>query len=134
MSSLKQFLLTVVNWILNLRSSVPVLSLPTRGEFYLQELHLRQLALLEAVKLRPPLPLQRPEDPLILEEYRQLENNYPLEFNSEQMYQDLLAEREVAAVLEAQATMGEWWGIASEFERQQWLTKARAVQQQVNEQ
>jgi len=123
----------IISWVLTLRSPVPLLNLPTRGEFYLQELQLRQVALIEAVKLRPTMPFQRPEDPLILEEYRQLESNYPLEFNSEQMYQDLLAEREIAAVLEAQATMGEWWQICTEAERQCWINKARAVQQQVNE-
>lgn len=106
------------------------LYLPTKGFFYCQEQQLKQIALQEAVRLRPIRPLYNPEDLWILEEYKQLESQHPTEFNSDQMYQELLAEREIAQVLEAQATMGEWWQIASETERQQWLNKARKLQQQ----
>lgn len=104
------------------------LSLPPKGDMYLKELQLRQIALIEATRIRPSLPLYRAEDVELVEEFRALEELDPLEFNSERMYEDLLAEREMAEVLQAQATAGEWWGIATPAERQKWLDKARALQ------
>jgi hypothetical protein len=98
------------------------------GEIYQQELQLRQLALQEAVLTRPTRPFYREEDQLIIAEYEEIAAADPLNFNTEQMYEDLIAERQLAELLEAQATMGEWWGIATERERQAWLDKARQLQ------
>lgn len=113
-----------------LRSSYLALNLPTMSEVYAQELRLRQIALQQATLLRPTRPYYREEDQQIIAEYQELEASYPLEFNTEQMYEDLIAERQLAELLEAQATMGEWWSLALESERQAWLAKARQLQQQ----
>jgi len=103
------------------------LSLPTMGDLYQHHLQLRQIALLEATRIRPSQPLYRDEDQALVEEFRQLEEIDPLQYNSERMYEDLLAERELAEVLQAQATMDVWWGIATAREKEQWLEKAREL-------
>ena len=128
MEYLRRLWLRAVNWILTRRASVNGLCLPTLGEIYQQELQLRQLALQEAVLTRPTRPFYREDDHQIIAEYEEIAAADPLNFNTEQMYEDLIAERQLAELLEAQATMGEWWGIATEHERAQWLSKARQLQ------
>ena len=128
MEYLRRLWLRAVNWVLTRRASVNGLCLPTLGEIYQQELQLRQLALQEAVLTRPTRPFYREDDHQITAEYEELAAADPLNFNTEQMYEDLIAERQLAELLEAQATMGEWWGIATEHERAQWLSKARQLQ------
>lgn len=98
------------------------------SEVYQEELQLRQIALQQAVLTRPTRPYYRDEDQEIIAEYQQLEELDPLQFNTEQMYADLIAERQLAELLEAQATLGEWWQLASEQERQLWLARARQLQ------
>ena len=125
-------LMSWVQWlsskILSIRGQQLQLGLPTLGEIYQQELQLRQLALQEAVLSRPTRPFYREDDHQIIAEYEEIAAADPLNFNTEQMYEDLIAERQLAELLEAQATMGEWWGIATEHERAQWLSKARQLQ------
>jgi hypothetical protein len=61
-------------------------------------------------------------------EYEEIAAADPLNFNTEQMYEDLIAERQLAELLEAQAGMNEWWLIALPEERQAWLDRARQLQ------
>ncbi len=105
------------------------MNLLTLGEIYQQELQLRQLALQEAVLSRPTRPFYREDDHQIIAEYEELAAADPLNFNTEQMYEDLIAERQLAELLEAQAGMNEWWLIALPEERQAWLKRARQLQQ-----
>lgn len=128
MEYLRRLWSKAVNWVLTRREYASTLCLPTLGEIYSQELQLRQLALQEAVLTRPTRPFYREDDKLIIAEYEELAAADPLNFNTEQMYEDLIAERQLAELLEAQATMGEWWLIATEVERQRWLSKARQLQ------
>ena len=129
MEYLRRLWLRAVNWVLTRRASVNGLCLPTLGEVYQQELQLRQLALQEAVLTRPTRPFYREDDHQIIAEYEELAAADPLNFNTEQMYEDLIAERQLAELLEAQAGMNEWWLIALPEERQAWLEKARRLQQ-----
>ena len=126
-------LMSWVQWlslkILSIRGQQLQLGLPTLGEIYQQELQLRQLALQEAVLSRPTRPFYREDDHQIIAEYEELAAADPLNFNTEQMYEDLIAERQLAELLEAQAGMNEWWLIALPEERQAWLEKARRLQQ-----
>ena len=128
MEYLRRLWLKAVNWVLTRRASASTLCLPTLGEIYQQELQLRQLALQEAVLSRPTRPFYREDDHQIIAEYEELAAADPLNFNTEQMYEDLIAERQLAELLEAQAGMNEWWLIALPEERQAWLEKARQLQ------
>jgi len=119
---------TLLEWILQIRPATVQLGLPTLGEIHSQELQLRQLALQEAVLTRPTRPFYREDDHQIIAEYEELAAADPLNFNTEQMYEDLIAERQLAELLEAQAGMNEWWLIALPEERQAWLDKARWLQ------
>ena len=125
-------LMSWVQWlsskILSIRGQQLQLGLPTLGEIYQQELQLRQLALQEAVLSRPTRPFYREDDHQIIAEYEEIAAADPLNLNTEQMYEDLIAERQLAELLEAQAGMNEWWLIALPEERQAWLEKARQLQ------
>jgi len=131
MNYVRQIIQLLCTWVgqwLPQRLPYTKLNLPTLGHIYSQELQLRQLALQEAVLTRPTRPFYREDDQLIIAEYEELAAVDPLNFNTEQMYEDLIAERQLAELLEAQAGMNEWWLIALPEERQAWLDKARRLQ------
>jgi hypothetical protein len=114
--------------LLKLRAPYTTLALPTIESVWKEQQNLKQLALQEAVLTRPTRPFYREDDHQIIAEYEEIAAADPLNFNTEQMYEDLIAERQLAELLEAQAGMNEWWLIALPEERQAWLDKARQLQ------